>query len=276
MTTPRTDAEIKRQEDWAEEAQADTYDCWMETFKFARQLETELIALQDLVDLQKDEFTRIKNIASQENNVFMKEIVGLCERSEQVITQNVSVIKQRDNAVKAYEATKAWSHLLNDKLVTLLDRCNDYADGAPDSTPLAKFCNEMIGLCNAIDLKEVQTLRKERDQLLATVEGLRNSLLDVKLFLENIHANGRPHSGMGNVAYPDGCECDQCGAYDSIESEAEQIDNALQSLPPTNLVKRSVLEKLVNSVIECGASNDHFKLNQVMEEAHEELQRASK
>lgn len=53
-TTPRTDAEQKRQEGWADEVHADTYDCWIETFKFARQLELENTKLQkELLESRK-------------------------------------------------------------------------------------------------------------------------------------------------------------------------------------------------------------------------------
>lgn len=66
---------------------------------------------------------------------------------------------------KAYSTVKHWAHLVQSQIETLLDRCSDHADGSPDATPLAKFCNEMIGISNSIMLKEVQTLRAERDSL---------------------------------------------------------------------------------------------------------------
>lgn len=52
--TPRTDAEMLRQENWADETKSDTFDCWMATFTFARTLERELNAAQQrIAELEK-------------------------------------------------------------------------------------------------------------------------------------------------------------------------------------------------------------------------------
>lgn len=52
------------------------------------------IRLEDKIDLMCDEFSRIKALTNNE------EIRSLCERAIQDIKQNVSVIKQRDDALK--------------------------------------------------------------------------------------------------------------------------------------------------------------------------------
>lgn len=81
--------------------------------------------------------------------------------------------RELSEANKSYKTTKDWAHRIEQHLNTLLDRCADHADGAPDATDLAKFCNEMIGLSNSVALGDVMTLRKERDSLRAEVEALR-------------------------------------------------------------------------------------------------------
>jgi len=48
--TPRTDEERKRQERWADEVHVDTYACWMETFKFAEELECELNEYKEMCE----------------------------------------------------------------------------------------------------------------------------------------------------------------------------------------------------------------------------------
>lgn len=128
--------------------------------------------------------------------------------------------EEKDNADKAYETTKAWSHLLNDKLVTLLLKCDDCADGAPDATPLAKFCNEMIGLCNAIDIKEVQTLRQERDQLKLRVEELEKERDSWK---------------------------ERAVAYAPLGGTPVELPSEIESLQKQIVGLREVLEKCVNA-----------------------------
>lgn len=64
--------------------------------------------------------------------------------------------------------------------------------------------------------------------------------------LELIEACGRPHGGKGTVQFPDGCECEQCSAWDDCKK-------ALKFLPPSQfvLIERSELEKWP-----CGCFNE--------------------
>lgn len=50
---------------------------------------------------------------------------------------------------------------------------------------------------------------------------------DVRLFLQNMEAEDRPHGGR-NTAYPDGCECAQCETFDQIEYQLKMIASALK------------------------------------------------
>lgn len=47
---------------------------------------------------------------------------------------------------------------------------------------------------------------------------------------ETIEAAGRPHAGINNPAFPDGCECEQCEAWD-------QLKKALSDHAPSELTK---------------------------------------
>ena len=107
---------------------------------------------------------------------------------------------------KAYSTVKDWAHLVSSQLETLLDRCCDHADGSPDASPLDKFCNEMIGLSNAISFKEVQTLRFERDALrrqIAAQQGqgrrsdteIIDALQSLPFQLDIVYKVGQPKSG---------------------------------------------------------------------------------
>lgn len=62
---------------------------------------------------------------------------------------------------KVYQTVKDWGHRLEQRLETIIARCDDYADGTPDATPLEKFANELIGLSNDISLGNVLTLKAE-------------------------------------------------------------------------------------------------------------------
>lgn len=96
------------------------------------------------------------------------------------VRQYTERIKQLENKLseteKGYTAIKDWAHKVEAHLETLLDHCCDHADGAPDATPLAKFCNEMIGISNSVMLKDIQTLRAERDKFKSESEIVRRVL----------------------------------------------------------------------------------------------------
>jgi len=100
---------------------------------------------------------------------------------------------------KSYALVKEQMHTYAANLETLLDQCCDHADGTSDATPLAKFCNEMIGVSNSIMLKDLQTLRSERDQLRKVCDELAYCLQNPAIFqrMESIEAlssyNSLPH-----------------------------------------------------------------------------------
>lgn len=107
---------------------------------------------------------------------------AFCEERVQLAIDSVCVDSDKEierlkesaaNSDKAYKTVKEWAHRLEAQLEHLLDQCCDHADGAPDATDLAKFCNEMIGVSNGIMLKDIQTIRAQRDTLLAREKELR-------------------------------------------------------------------------------------------------------
>lgn len=38
----------------------------------------------------------------------------------------------------------------------------------------------------------------------------------------NIIAEGRPHGGLGNPQFPDGCECEDCEQWDKLNRLAKE------------------------------------------------------
>lgn len=68
------------------------------------------------------------------------------------------------------------------------------------------------------------------DQLEATRILRRHSanqlpnLIDVG---ESIIAAGRPHGGMGNPQFPDGCECDKCEAWDKLKITLDKAEKVM-------------------------------------------------
>jgi len=66
-----------------------------------------------------------------------------------------------DELEVSYQTVKDWAHRLESKLETIIDICDQHADGTVDATPLEKFANEIIGLSNDIDLSRVRTLQGE-------------------------------------------------------------------------------------------------------------------
>lgn len=143
--TPETDAFF---------AKYDTDTQWYAHLKeakdFARKLERERDALQQIVDGTYDP-----------------------NKSSFWMDSYYAVKRERDEAKKSYQTVKDWAHRIEANLNTILDRCCDNADGAPDATDLGKFANELVGLNNSLMLGDVQSLRAERDQL-------RNEVLSFK------------------------------------------------------------------------------------------------
>lgn len=129
---------------------------------------------------------------------------------------------------------------------------------------------------------ELIALQEENDKLLATVEGLKEAVLSVVCSYTNKEIDAEIKNGNA------------CRAGGEISwASLKILRNALQSLPPTNLVKRSVLENLFTSInklksclesdgirvqsdnlpmdLEFGASCSG--VDEAIKEAHEELQR---
>lgn len=114
------------------------------------------------------------------------------------------------------------------------------------------------------DLKEranlVSALAEERDQLLATVEGLREAL---------------QNSDALNRNMVEAAELETLQYFSEYKRTLKGVEQAFQSIPPTNLVKRSVLEKLINVAL----MDDEQKAScgpicsRIIEEAREELER---
>ncbi len=85
-----------------------------------------------------------------------------CTKANTVATTTLTELQAENRETReSFETVQKWGHSLHDVLVTLLERFDDYSDGAPDATALGKFCNEMVGLYNSIQLKEMRTLKAE-------------------------------------------------------------------------------------------------------------------
>lgn len=57
------------------------------------------------------------------------------------------------------------------------------------------------------------------DRLIAKIESENSALL---LAVDNFLAEGRPHGGR-NTQFPDGCECDICQNWDTLNRERQAI-----------------------------------------------------
>lgn len=115
-------------------------------------------------------------------------------------------------------------------------------------------------------LSERDKLIAERDQLIATVEGLKDILQEIK------RENSATYREAAEIGYSDGM-----WIKPSISTKIEQ---ALQFFPPTNLVKRSVLERVVPYLKTLTEQGFNFasaglviEAKEALKEAHEELQR---
>ena len=76
--------------------------------------------------------------------------------------------------------------------------------------------------------------RYKQIQLDAMKEGVRRGSEDALLILDNYLAEGRPHGGR-NTAYPDGCECDICQNWDSLNKRRQDILTAAEQLTERDL-----------------------------------------
>lgn len=80
--------------------------------------------LEDRLDLQNDEFKRIRGLTDNE------EIKGLCDRAVKRITQHTPVIKQRDDAQSALSSRDAVIGLCKTALTWLLGCFDENHDEA--------------------------------------------------------------------------------------------------------------------------------------------------
>ena len=79
--------------------------------------------------------------------------------------QQITYLESRLAEVqKSYQTVKDWAHRVESKLVAILDECEGRADGAPDASPLDKFCNEMVGLANELSFQGKLPLQRELEQ----------------------------------------------------------------------------------------------------------------
>lgn len=150
---------------------------------------------------------------------------------------------------------QAFSEIVKKKLETELIALQEEHDLlVQTSGELCNKCNWRMKFPDELCRCE---LEKERNQLLATVEGLRESF---NLFLVRVAPILTPE--LGKALGP--------------------LAESFESLPPTNLVKRSVLEKCYNALFgfrEFSGDDAAFPLLQceeALKEAHEELQRTAK
>lgn len=130
-TTPRTEAERDRNQSMSGKPAV--------SVEFARTLETELaeaakkeaesanviIQFMDRLDLNRDEFLRIKAVADN------PEIVHLCERSQVRIVQTVPVIEQRYAALKKLHSAQQRGDEWKEMAKTLASR---YVMDVPNAT----------------------------------------------------------------------------------------------------------------------------------------------
>lgn len=88
-------------------------------------------AKDDLIDLMRDEFARIKSVVPDN-----AEVVGLCDRAATAIMQNVPVIQQRDDALKQIAKLKYENEILRsipteNEWAILLDACQIAIEHCP-------------------------------------------------------------------------------------------------------------------------------------------------
>jgi hypothetical protein len=97
----------------------------------------------------------------------------------------------------------------------------------------AEECLDMIAAAyHCPDVAITETIRLI--QLDAMKEGMRRGSEDTLLILDNYLAEGRPHGGR-NTAYPDGCECDICQNWDSLNKHRQSILTAAEQLTEKDL-----------------------------------------
>ena len=82
----------------------------------------------DRMDMVSDEFCRI--LAITDDN----EIIGICERAQQVIEQKEPVIKQRDDAIKDRDTLRARAERLRKCLLKSIDALDEESKAADEFT----------------------------------------------------------------------------------------------------------------------------------------------
>lgn len=97
---------------------------------------------------------------------------------------------ENETVTKAYQTVKDWAHRVQNQMTSILERCDDSADGAPDASPLGKFANELIGLSNDIMLSDVRGVIQMNKDLQSTNAILETQLLTLKQSL------GFPYTDM--------------------------------------------------------------------------------
>lgn len=93
-----------------------------------------------------------------------REANNLAAKLGQSLNERDVLQLRAEQAEKDYQTVKDWAHRVETKLETIVGLCDNHADGAPDATDLGKFCNDMIGLSNEIDLGSVRTLKQQLHQ----------------------------------------------------------------------------------------------------------------
>lgn len=112
----------------------------------------------------------------QERSLLLTDISELKKIIKATDSQLTALRRENEIVGKAYEDVKEWAHRIDALWQTLIARCDDCSDGAPDASELGKFCNEMIGLSNDIQLGEARTTRQEHDTLTRRVAELEKDI----------------------------------------------------------------------------------------------------
>jgi len=154
--------------------------------------------------------------------------------------------------IKTWEEAKKFARQLETELIALQE----------ENEENRKTIDRLHNLCVSAESRAVSKYKEERDQLLATVEGLKHAGELLWTVIANVNEGNWDKQ-----------------SYDWRVAAARWRDNyfnTIKSIPPTNLVKRSVLEKLVKEASNQDNADYGEALDVAIKEAQEELERTSK
>lgn len=123
----------------------------------------------------------------------------------------------------------SYADKLEDQLSTLRRACEEKDSAldlnADEFTRIKAICNsEIQGICDRAVQRTNQTV-----PLIAQRDTLVKKYAALKVVCEEIIASGRPHGGKGSHQFPDGCECEICENWDTL-NRILKLQSALDNL----------------------------------------------